>query len=163
MNSFYKAFNDYLNSDLYQQSVVKVISTYTKSGSFGVESQIMTSSVMLVKLSLMFCFRFVSSKLSLSDVHDEISASETHTFSSNCICLMTSVMFNIQKNLLQSLASGTQCEPLSEIKTISENISFSSNCICFCNFSTSTVCFKLNSLLLKELESLSKNNPDLLI
>jgi hypothetical protein len=43
---------------------VKVISTYTKSGSFGVESQIMTS-----------------------------------------------VMFNIQKNLLQSLASGTQCEP----------------------------------------------------
>jgi hypothetical protein len=32
-------------------------------------------------------------------------------------------MFNIQKNLLQSLASGTQCEPLSEIKTISENIS----------------------------------------
>ena len=76
MNSFYKAFNDYLNSDLYQQSVVKVISTYTKSASFGVESQIMTS-----------------------------------------------VMFNIQKNLLQSLASGTQCEPLSEIKTISENIS----------------------------------------
>jgi hypothetical protein len=70
-----KAFNDYLNSDLYQQSVVKVISTYTKSASFGVESQIMTS-----------------------------------------------VMFNIQKNLLQSLASGTQCEPLSEIKTISENI-----------------------------------------
>jgi hypothetical protein len=30
---------------------------------------------------------------------------------------------HIQKNLLQSLASGTQCEPLSEIKTISENIS----------------------------------------
>jgi pantothenate kinase type III len=32
-------------------------------------------------------------------------------------------MFNIQKNLLQSLASGTQCEPLGEIQTTSENIS----------------------------------------
>jgi hypothetical protein len=47
---------------------------------------------MLVKLSLMFCFRFVSSKLSLSDVHDEISASETYSLSSS----LRSKLFNLK-------------------------------------------------------------------